>query len=300
MKRYKRGTISLGPGCNNRCIFCFYADERGKPDLSTEEAFAEIERARHFIFGDLLTFSGGEPTIRADLTALCARALRVGFRGVNLQTNGRALADRKLTDALVRSGLVACFVSLHANTPKLYRRLTGASDGFAQVMLGLRNLEAARVPFTVNVVITRHNYNVLKEIYQLLRKNFDGFRSLRLSFPRITGAALANFDRVVPRFGSIAPFVRQVIAMAKRDGVEVRCDQIPTCVLTPHGECDIAREREPFYIADSAEAGPLGLEYSMKYDFCAECAAVRFCCGVPLEYARRFTYRPELKAISKL
>ena len=297
---FTRGTISLGPSCNNRCLFCFYAAERGRPDLTTREAFAEIDRARDFISGDTLTFSGGEPTIRADIVELCAYALRVGFKHVNIQTNGRALADRDLARALVRNGLDSCFVSLHADTPVLYERLTGAKGGFAEVVEGLGNLEELCTPFTINVVITRGNYRRLPRIYAFARAAFATFKSLRLSYPRITGAALANFCKVVPRFGEIGPYVRRTLDLTRRDGVAALCDLLPTCVLGAHADRDITRLRRPFYISDPAPGGPLGLDYSMKHDFCSRCAAVDLCCGVPLEYVRRFPFRPEFRPIKKL
>jgi hypothetical protein len=297
---FEKGTISLGPRCNNRCIFCFYAAERGRPDRTMMEVLAEIERAREFVSGDILTFSGGEPTVRSDIVELCAYARRTGFKGVNLQTNGRALADRDLARALARNGMNSCFVSLHADTPSLYEQLTGAKDGFAEVLEGLGNLEELGVLFTINVVITRDNYRRLPRIYAFLRSAFASFKGLRLSYPRITGAAAANFGKVVPRFGEIGPYVRRTLDLARQDGVEALCDLIPTCVLGPHADRDIAPHRKPFYISDPAPGGPLGLDYSMKYSFCSRCAAVDFCCGVPLEYARRLPYREELKTLSRI
>jgi hypothetical protein len=79
--------------------------------------------------------------------------------------------------------------------------------------------------------------------------------------------------------------------------VEVLCDLIPTCVLGRHADCDIARTREPFYISDPAPDGALGLDYSLKYGFCARCRAADFCCGIPQEYARRFPYRAEFRPL---
>ena len=297
---FTRGTISLGASCNNRCLFCFYAAGRDLPDRTTTEVFTEIERAREFVSGDILTLSGGEPTIRTDIVQLCAYALRAGFKGVNLQTNGRALADRDLARALARNGMKSCFVSLHADTPALYERLTGAKGGFDEVVEGLGNLEELGVSFSVNVVITRDNYRRLPQIYAFLRMAFASFKSLRLSYPRITGAALSNFCKVVPRFGEIGPYVRRTLRLAEQDGVEALCDLIPTCVLAQYADCDIARHRKPYYISDPAPAGPLGLDYSLKYDFCSRCAALDFCCGVPREYAKRFPYRPELSPMEKL
>ncbi len=299
MRRYARGTISLGPACNNRCIFCFYAEERGKPDLTTREAMREIQRAREAIAGDTVTFSGGEPAIRSDIAALCAYARRAGFKGVNMQTNARALADRGLVRALKRAGLASCFVSFHADTALLCERLTGARRGLAEAMEGLGNLEEARIPFSVNTVVCRDNVHRLRDIHRLLRCGLPSLRSLRLSFPRITGAALTNFDRVVPRFDEIGAPVRETIRAAKRDGMKILCDQFPPCVLGQHADCDIARERSPYWISDRAAGGPVGPAYAMKFDFCLRCAAIDRCCGIPIEYARRFGYRAELRPMKK-
>ena len=88
--------IKLHYACNNRCIHCVIADQRdaamakrGRDFRTTSEVVAELVDAATKGF-DVVTFTGGEPTLRRDLPELVQAAHQLGLK-VGLQTNGRAL-----------------------------------------------------------------------------------------------------------------------------------------------------------------------------------------------------------------
>ena len=73
--------------CNLRCGHCGSRAGRARPDeLSTEECLGVV-RSLAALGCELITLSGGEPTLRSDWSTL-ARAIRDHGMVVNMVTNG--------------------------------------------------------------------------------------------------------------------------------------------------------------------------------------------------------------------
>lgn len=145
--------VSLTDRCNYRCTYCM--PEEGvellpQPELLT---FEELERlvtmlARLGVRRVRLT--GGEPTIRRDVTALVARLARVpGLDEVVMTTNGHRLAE--LAAALAAAGLAGLNVSVDTLDAERFARITRRGD-LARVLAGIEAARAAGLPLKLNVV----------------------------------------------------------------------------------------------------------------------------------------------------
>src|SRR5512141_2983489 len=100
----RRLDLKLGFACNNRCVFCAQGEKRRECGArSVEELMGELMEARPAASGVVLT--GGEPTAYKQLRVVIKAARRLGYRSVQLQTNGRTLSNVKLLAALVEAGL---------------------------------------------------------------------------------------------------------------------------------------------------------------------------------------------------
>jgi len=189
--------------CDARCDFCF---SRGRtaaegPELST----AELARLAPTV-GPLLwlSYSGGEPTLRADLpeiTAIFARHCRPVI--VLLSTNGldpRRTADTVagMLKAAPRSTVVVK-LSLDG-PPELHDRLRGVPGAHARVLESLHLLRelAAREPrleVGVNTVMCAANQEVAAEVFAEISR-LDGVDTHTLSLVRglIPDPALGAVD----------------------------------------------------------------------------------------------------------
>lgn len=97
--------------CTARCSICNYWKSPGR--ASDELSLREIERGleRVFAYGcRFVNFTGGEPTLRADLEDIVAHASRLGM-WTSIVTNG-SLLSRKRVRALREAGLDNLLVSL--------------------------------------------------------------------------------------------------------------------------------------------------------------------------------------------
>ena len=114
--------------CNLQCPYCYnpldlqaYRDE-----LTTEQWIATLEQAAGLGIVQA-HLSGGEPTLRRDLTEIVGAASRLGLY-TNLITQGTFLTDETL-DALLANGLDHVQISVQAPEAELgrsHRRRAGA------------------------------------------------------------------------------------------------------------------------------------------------------------------------------
>lgn len=149
--------ISVTDRCNLRCVYCMPAE--GMPWLSKDLLLTYEELVRFArITLDLgvtgIRLTGGEPTVRADLSVLVKMLseLRPGL-DLSLTTNGLKLVA--MADELKSAGLTRVNVSLDTLDRARFHRIA-RRDRLAEVLAGL---EAARRvgfhPIKVNAVLMR-------------------------------------------------------------------------------------------------------------------------------------------------
>ena len=193
--------------CPNRCVFCATGDR-----ISAALGWSEIETIlrQHRDQGtDQLDIDGGEPTTHPQLADTIELACRLGYRSINLTTNGRLLRDRTLANRLVNSGLTHLLISLHGATAEVHEAATDTPGSFADTMAGIDNVTALRPPgleIGVNVTIIRANVGQLMELTALAVAK--GFSKINFQFTTPFGRA---WDDVVPPLTEAAEAVMRVI-----------------------------------------------------------------------------------------
>ncbi len=105
-----RMDMALTFRCQNDCIHCYAGGPHETPELSTEQWKTAIDRLSDVgVF--ILTFTGGEPTLRDDLPELLLYAQTKGMV-TGLISNGRRLKDKEFVDYAGKIGF-----RLRANHP---------------------------------------------------------------------------------------------------------------------------------------------------------------------------------------
>jgi len=151
--------IPLWYGCNNACVICMLS--------SLEDRLAEVP---FDLFRSLavklvndgrrrnLILSGGEVTTFEHLERYVKFAASLSwFSRIQIQTNGRRLADPEYLQRLIDAGVNEFFISLHG-PEKVHDAISGHSGAFREVMEGLENLSHhAGIGVITNTVWTRLN-----------------------------------------------------------------------------------------------------------------------------------------------
>ena len=171
--------------CNQKCVFCYAAGQQmGKTkEMTTEQwkqAIDRLDAARV----PMVTFTGGEPTQRADIAELVGYAKRMVTR---LNTNGVNLSP-ELVQQLKVAGLDSVQVTLYSHDEAVHNALVG-SNHHADTIQGIRNAVASGLDISINTPLCKKNADyerTLAFIYSL------GVRFVTVSGLICTGMAGIN------------------------------------------------------------------------------------------------------------
>ena len=139
--------------CNQKCLHCYAAGQSlaDAPELSTQQWLDILRRLRSANIPQV-TFTGGEPTLRADLVELVDAAQWFVTR---LNTNGRLLTP-ELCRRLYDASLDSVQVTLYSHDPAIHNALVGA-EGFDDTVAGIKNAVAAGLSVSVNTPLCSLN-----------------------------------------------------------------------------------------------------------------------------------------------
>lgn len=139
--------------CNQKCLHCYAAGQplSDTPELTTAQ-WREILSKLRAANVPQVTFTGGEPTLRADLVELVDAAQWFVTR---LNTNGRLLTP-ELCRRLYDASLDSVQVTLYSHDPAVHNALVGA-EGFDDTVAGIKNAVAAGLSVSVNTPLCSLN-----------------------------------------------------------------------------------------------------------------------------------------------
>ena len=149
--------ISVTDRCNLRCVYCM--PPGGVPwkphtDILSYEEIVRVVTAAAQLGIRKIRWTGGEPLVRRDVTALVRAIAQIrGIDDISLTTNG-VLLD-KLAGPLAEAGLTRVNVSLDTLDPIKFRRITRLGE-IDRVWRGLEAAERAGLrPIKLNAVVVR-------------------------------------------------------------------------------------------------------------------------------------------------
>ena len=282
----ERVDVITGYHCNSRCRFCCQGELRASlGDLDDSVVRERIRQARGL--GDVLVLTGGEPTLREPLPDWVRHAVSVGFRRVEIQTNGRMLAYRGYAASLVEAGVSAFHVALHGHSPELHDMLTRAEGSFEQTHRGIRHARAAGGAVVATTVITRSNFRHLSQIVSLALSL--GASSWRASFARPVGEARRDLPSIVPRYELVAPELSRALTLLRRARRGAAVKGVPPCVMggDVRSLADLAPTAAEAHLA-SEPSGEPPAEPRVNGEPCAVCALRDACPGALASYVKRY------------
>jgi len=260
--------VSVTDRCNYGCSYCIPADgveHADRADILSFEEIAALVRVFASLGVRRVRLTGGEPTVRRDLTAL-VRLLRdiPGVDDIALSTNGHLLSE--LAAPLRAAGIDRVNVSLDSLDPARFRRVTRRGD-LSRVLAGI---EAARAA---------------------------GFPSIKLNTVAIRGVNDDELDRICAwawRRGLVPRFIEEMpmaAGRAYRPDAQLAAAEIRNRIAAAWpGARVVADAPDPtrgagparyFRLATDAGAGPpegagrFGVISPMTEHFCATCNRLR-------------------------
>jgi len=188
--------------CNLTCAHCrrIDSDDTAYRDLSTKQAGDLIEQLAALGKGQpmmpVLVFSGGEPLCRNDLFDLIGKAGSFGIVSA-LATNG-TLIDSSVAGRVRDSGIMRVSVSLDGATAEVHNRLRQLDGSFEGALEGIAHLRDKKVPFQINMTLTKHNAHQIEDVYNLAKSLGAVAVHIFMLVPVGCGQSLAETDMLSP------------------------------------------------------------------------------------------------------
>jgi MoaA/NifB/PqqE/SkfB family radical SAM enzyme len=228
-----RALIKVGGRCDSDCVFCHAGGSPTTVDLTTREICRRVLEARD-AGCQAVVLSGGEPTVRRDISTLVRFIERTGLR-VGLITNGRGLADPAVRDHLLAYGLDYVQVSLHGSRAEVHDSLSGVPS-FELALVTLAALAQTGVELGVSTVVCRPNLDDLHDVVELVSQTLIRPEGAprprhRLALLEPKGRALERRD-LWPDLGEASAAVDRAIERGRQsfgDGILRGADGFPLC-----------------------------------------------------------------------
>lgn len=163
-----RVDLALTFRCQNNCSHCYAGGPHETPELTTEQ-WKEVIDCLHQIGVFILTFTGGEPTLREDLPELLLYGQNKGLV-TGLITNGRKLKDKSYVEILEKTGLDFIQVTLESHKPKIHDLMTATKGSWNETVAGIKNIIPTQIYATTNTTLSRHNAPDFLETIDFLKE----------------------------------------------------------------------------------------------------------------------------------
>ncbi len=282
--------FSITSKCNLNCIYCHAEGERGGGEpVSAERIIAIARTASRYYNIRRVKFSGGEPLMRDDITAIL-RGIRAFEDDISLTTNGTLLSER--ATELAESGLDRVNVSLDSLIEDRYNAITRSRNRHKRVIEGIyAAIDAGLTPIKLNMVILNGiNDDEIDDMIDFVRgcnMRREGAVILQLielipNFKPALSVYLPDFESIEQKLKTKASAVKTRQLQRRRkyyvDGVEVEvvhpidntefcknCSrlritsrgEIKPCLLRNDNLIPVERDEEEYIISR--------LEMAMKY-----------------------------------
>ena len=150
-----RMDLALTFKCQNNCVHCYAGGPHVTDELGTDDWKKLIDRL-HMIGVFILTFTGGEPTLREDLPELLRYAENRGAV-TGLITNGRQLRDKDYVEQLDKAGLDFVQITLESYRPQVHDKMTSSKGSWKETVAGIKNALQTKVYVTTNTTLSKYN-----------------------------------------------------------------------------------------------------------------------------------------------
>jgi len=300
VNRTKICELTMNYDCNAKCVFCYtesgFVNSNIKLDLKTSLKYildSYKDGAR------IIQFIGGEPTVYPDLAALISMARKIGYRAIQIVTNGIRLSDYNYFKSLAGAGLNSVVFSIHSRNSSLHDKIVGVNGAFDRTNKAVNFAVKNNMHITIGTAVTYLNY---KEVPKIVRWGYDsyGIENYHLIATHFIGEAKRNKNVVAITYSKTKPYLIEALKYLAQKEVlplsPVLSNYLP-CVL-PGFENLISDWKIPYsfdddlYLPDKVYKNSMYTMITdtlrMKSKKCKECIYYKICAGFEKEYFKKF------------
>lgn len=239
-----------------------------------------------------LTLTGGETTIRKDFFKILELAHRLGYK-IQLETNAKLFQRKNFAKRIVKYNM-DIVTHIESHKPRIHDLLSGTPGSFNNTIEGIKNLRRYAKNIVSKIILTKFNYKHLEETVNFIA----GLKVDCILFIFLSPYGYADyyFDKLVPAYPEVAPYVKQaVIRCKKKYKMDVILESFPYCCVAPAiRDCifEVPMGKESILLGTNSSfsnaqpANILNMRVSMKQKFskCQPCRFYRICEGAHKKY----------------
>jgi len=229
----KTGVIDVSRQCNQKCKFCYYANEDEKK-IHPIDALKKYAKQLHDNGRTAVDLTGGEPSLHPNIRELIDYCHELGMK-VTMITNGQ----RELT-----FGADAYRLSLQG-TEKVHDELTGVEGSYSRLIENARGIMAKNIPLFFNTTICKQNAENLEDLAKL-SADFHPVTHSFINFLPYYGWSKVGTDDVQPRFSDWTGPMKKALDILVDAGIGANVRYAPFCVLRDYEKHVCGYMQNPF------------------------------------------------------
>jgi radical SAM protein with 4Fe4S-binding SPASM domain len=202
-----RMDLALTFRCQNDCVHCYAGGPHETTELTTVQWKSVIDKLSEIgVF--ILTFTGGEPTLREDLPELLLYAQNKGMV-TGLISNGQILNDKAFVGVLENSGLDFVQITLESHKPQIHDLMTGKKGSWKETVKGIQNAVQSEIYVSTNTTLSKHNAaDFLTTIDYIKGLGVDAFGCNSLIYSGKASSASEEFALSIEELNILLPKIR--------------------------------------------------------------------------------------------
>lgn len=169
-----RMDLALTFKCQNDCVHCYAGGPHETAEMNTSQWKQVIDKLSEIgVF--IVTFTGGEPTLREDLPELLLYAQNKGMV-TGLITNGRKLKEKAFVDSLEKAGLDFAQITLESYEALVHEKMTNEKGSWKETVEGIKNAVKSQIYVSTNTTLSKVNVDeFLKTVDYIKELGVDAF-----------------------------------------------------------------------------------------------------------------------------
>lgn len=226
--------VALTYRCNLKCRFCYAGcgctvnPAGSNREIPPDQVRLVLWKIFHQARVPSVSFTGGEPTLVAELPELIRYAKDLGMR-VNLITNGTLITPTVAVE-LADNGLDSAQVSIEGTTATTHDRAVGRKGAFEKSVAAAGYLKDAGILTHSNTTMTMDNLSECLRMPEFVGNKLKNDRfSMNLVIP--TGSGAVNDNLIVP-YHRVGEWVEKIVARSRATGVTFMWySPVPMCMF---------------------------------------------------------------------
>lgn len=157
--------------CNLRCLHCYAesGQETFLEELSTEK-WKQIITEGHQSGARSMQFIGGEPLVRKDLKELVEFASKIGFKEIEIFTNGTLVSPEFLDWSKTIPG-IRFAISFYSDKPEVHDTVTKIGGSWGKTYATIDAIKSREIPLRVAMIVMRQNEDTVESTLSFCKEN---------------------------------------------------------------------------------------------------------------------------------